>query len=208
LPAGPLTHGSEWKTMRHWALMRLWAPMSLYRYAAAAFSAYGGFALLRAATIGRPRRTPRSWALLFAKGLSMLYLGVCFVAGSDLTRFALLAFPFAMPALLTALEDLSLDFVVLGLLLGLPAAHAFTPIPAPMRSLPAQDLMGLYSWLMEYAHPAIVWSWIVWWLVSIMFLRSLAFSRHWRSELDTPLASVVSDDHALHSPSMTTGANS
>jgi hypothetical protein len=182
LPAGHRIHGSEIHTLYVWLLMRVNDPIQVLRYAAAGFAVYGGFAALQAAIVGKPAAADSDWTLPFTAILCALYLGVSFLAGTDLTRFAYMAFPFAMPLLLSALDDVPRDYGVLAVLLGLPAAHAFTPV-APVlagHDLPSLDLDGLYSWAMEYAHPALVGAWIAWWLACILLLRSLAFTSTWR----------------------------
>ena len=186
LPHGPQLR-SELDTMMGWLAIRAQDPDSFLRYLAAAFAAYGGFAVLWVATLGKPRIRERHPALMFAMVLCPLYFAICFVAGSDLTKFSLMAFPFALPILLTRFDEVAPKFAVLALLLGLPAAHAFGPIVAdgPGRDLPSagQDLTGVFSWMMEYAHPAIVGSWMAWWLACILVLRSAGFANVWRPEL-------------------------
>jgi len=39
---------------------------------------------------------------------------------------------------------------------------------------------------MEYAHTAVVGSWIAWWLGCLLLLRWLGFSSTWRPELARP----------------------
>jgi hypothetical protein len=177
----------QWDIMLGWLALRVWDPLQIVRYLAAGFAAYGGFALLWIATIGKPRVTERRWTLTFATVLCPLYFAVCFIAGSDLTKFAFMAFPFALPILLRGLDEVSPDLAVLALLLGLPAAHVLTSIipELPGQALPSggQNLQGIYSWMMEYAHPAIVGSWMAWWLGGILVLRVVGFSSVWRSEL-------------------------
>jgi hypothetical protein len=182
LPQHHAVTATEWHTMVTWLSLRLQDPLQFLRYAAAAFSAYGGFALLWVGTLGKPRLRERSWTVTFATALCPLYFAICFVAGSDLTKFAFMAFPFALPLLLMHLDEVSPTFGLLALLLGLPAAHVFTPIPSPIPGdeVPRQDLQGIYSWAMEYAHPAIVGSWIAWWLGAILVLRLAGFSSTWR----------------------------
>jgi hypothetical protein len=189
LPDRP-PRGSELDTIRHWVIMRGNDPVQLLRYIAAGFAVYGGFALLRVAIIGKPVDRSAGWPAPLAAGVCALYLAVCFVAGSDLTRFAYMAFPFAMPLLLSALDEVPNDFGLLALLLGFPAAHAFTAVPplVPGHELPNMDLRGGYSWMMEYAHPALVGAWIAWWLACILLLRSIAFASRWRLTNDPPRA--------------------
>lgn len=182
LPAAHLIRGSELDTMLGWISIRLQDPWQVLRYVAAALSVYGGFALLRLATLGKPAIRERGWPFTLAIVVCPLYFAICFVAGSDLTRFAFLAFPFALPLLLVEFDEVSTQFAVLALLLGLPAAHAFAPAPPPVADLPHQDLQGLYSWMMEYAHLAIVGSWLAWWLACTLLLRSVGFLGTWRSE--------------------------
>ncbi len=185
LPHGPQLRG-ELDTMLGWLALRAQDPDSLLRYVAAAFAAYGGFALLWVATLGKPPRHERQWAMTVAMALCPLYFAICFVAGSDLTKFSLMAFPFALPVLLTRFDEVSPKFAVLALLLGLPAARAFAPIvDLHGRDLPSagQDLHGVFSWMMEYAHPAIVGSWMGWWLACTLVLRSAGFAAVWRPEL-------------------------
>jgi hypothetical protein len=188
LPVAASIRGSELDTMLEWISIRLQDPWQLLRYAAALFSVYGGFALLRMATLGKPRIRERGWPFTLAIVVCPLYFAVCFVAGSDLTRFAFLAFPLALPLLLVEFEEVSIQFAILALLLGLPAAHAFAPAPPPVADLPHQDLQGVYSWMMEYAHLAIVGSWLAWWLACTLLLRSVGFSGTWRAALlpETP----------------------
>jgi len=199
---GNLIRGSELMTMLGWLDFRIIQdPFQILRYLAAAFSAYGGFALLRVATLGKPRIHEHSWRLTFATALCPLYFAICFVAGSDLTKFALMAFPFALPILLAELEEVSAEFALLALLLGLPAAHALTPIPSAIHDLPSvnlQDLQGLYSWMMEYAHRAVVGSWLAWWLGCILLLRSVGFARTWRAEFQPAGHAPLTADTQLH----------
>jgi hypothetical protein len=185
LPAGHLVRGSELNTIIEWVSIRVQQPWQPVRYVASMFGVYGGFAVLRAATFGKPAIEERDWAFRLAQAVSLVYLAVCFVAGSDLTKFAFMAFPFALPVLLVAFQEVSTDFAFLAFVLGLPAAHAFGPIPPPAlgRDLPSYDLQGLYSWMMEYAHLAIVGSWLAWWFGCILLLQSVGFSRTWRSDL-------------------------
>jgi hypothetical protein len=93
-----------------------------------------------------------------------------------------MAFPFALPILLTLFDEVTPEFAALALLLGMPAAHMSVPIPSPLpgHDMPHQDLDGIYSWMMEYAHPAIVGSWMAWWLGCILLLRTVGFARSWR----------------------------
>lgn len=192
LPHGGPVGGSEWQTMMKWLGSRVEDPFQLLRYLAAAFAAYGGFALISAAALGTRRGDERRWTLTLATVLCPLYFAVCFVAGSDLTRFAFMAFPFALPVLLTRFDEVLPQLAVLAFILGIPAAHAFTPIPSPLPGhlVPMQDLEGVYSWMMEYAHPAIVGSWMAWWLGCILLLRTVGFSRTWQ-QANVP--SVYSD---------------
>ena len=184
LPHAPRLTG-ELDTIVGWLGLRVREPSSGLRYLAAAFAAYGGFALLWIATLGKPRDHAQRWTFTFAMALCPLYLAICFVAGSDLTKFALMAFPFALPILLARLDEVSPKFAVLALLLGIPAAHAFTPIASTLagHSKPDHDLEGIYSWMMEYAHLAIVGSWMAWWLACILVLRSAGFTSAWRPHL-------------------------
>ena len=182
LPHAQPIHGSEWETMWRWLLRRMQDPLEVLRYLTAAFSAYGGFALLAVAHPRKPWLSTNRWTSNFAATLCVLYLAVCFVAGSDLTKFAFMAFPFALPILLVRFDEGSQGLALLALLLGLPAAHPFTPIQSPLagHEFPSQDLQGTYSWMMEYAHPAIVGSWTAWWLACILLLRSVRH-RPWQS---------------------------
>ena len=177
--------GSAWRTMAHWLRFRAEDPWQVLRYVAATFSAYGGFALLAVATFGKPAAHDRGWEFRLAATLCALYFAICFVAGSDLTKFAFMAFPFAFPILLKRFDEVTPALAMAALVMGLPAAQAFTPIPStvPGHDYPSQDLQGIYSWMMEYAHPAIVGSWMAWWLACILALRSIAFSTIWRPEL-------------------------
>jgi hypothetical protein len=187
--AGLLPHvraESEWSTLWHWIQIRAEDPTQVLRYVAAAFAAYGGFALLLPATLGGPAKRPRPWTFTFAAALGPLYLAICFIAGSDLTKFAFMGFPFVLPVLLTRFDDVVPAFAVLSLVLGLPAAHAFSQIPdiVPGHEIPHQDLEGVYSWMMEYAHITIVGSWMAWWMASVLALRAVAFADVWRPELN------------------------
>jgi hypothetical protein len=188
---------SAFDTVFHWYVIRTGHPgMEITRYVAAICAAYGGFVLLPCATVGRPRDQRPPWPDTFAVILSVSYLVVCFVAGSDLTRFAYSAFPFLLPVLLREFDQVRVDLGLLALGLGLPAAHAFGPIPAPApgHDLPNLDIAGLYSWTMEYAHPALVWSWIGWWVASVFVLRSYGFASYWRPALSIRPAVGEIDD--------------
>lgn len=172
VPAGPM--GSAIGTMLHWYTVRtphLW--MELARYLTAIVTAYGGFVLLWLVTLDTPRRSdPVADTAVFMAGL---YLGISFFAGTDLTRFAYTTFPWVLPVFLRAFAQAPPAVSALAFLLGLPAANAITPIPPPALgngNLPNLDLTGLYSWMMEYAHPSIVAAWLAWWVVCGLVLRA------------------------------------
>jgi hypothetical protein len=57
--------------------------------------------------------------------------------------------------------------------------------PSP-DGMPHLDLTGGYSWMMEYAHMAVVGSWIGWWLAGVLLLRSIGFSSRWRDRFSAP----------------------
>ena len=110
--------------------MRSSDPTELIRYPACILAALGGSALLTAAwRFEHPRLPPTSrpalWWLLGG------YLALCFVAGSDLTRFAWLTFPLALPLLRQASADAPPWLAVPAFLLGLPAAYPFALIATP-----------------------------------------------------------------------------
>ncbi len=169
----PEVLGSSFETIRQWAAVRSSDPTELIRYPACILSALGGAALLTAAwrfehPHGSPASRPALWWLLAG------YFAVCFVAGSDLTRFAWLAFPLALPLLMQASADAPPRLAVPAFLLGLPAAYPFALIATPEgRGIPLQDYAGPYSWMLEYAHLALVAVWLAWFGLAWVILRAL-----------------------------------
>jgi hypothetical protein len=194
-----IPQGSELATLAKWWSVRSRYPVEeALRYGAAIAGTYGGFVLLWLSTLGRPPSRDHGWAFRPLTIVGASYLAICAFGGSDLSRFALLAFPFALPVLMRELECVPAGFATLALLLGLPASHVFDAIPSPGPGFeyPNLDLEGLYSWTMEYAHPAVVGSWLAWWLGAILLLRTLAFSRSWRLTPSSPTVSTGTEQRA------------
>jgi len=167
---GAAETSSAVNTLMMWAKLRLFDPLAYLRYASAICNALGGFLVLLFAFY-RPteknaahnnKNITAMWATLAS------YLGVCFFAGSDLTRFAFMSFAISLPVLLHVakgpLERLPANMVFAVFVLSLPVTHLFSLelSPAPGHELPHQDTAGPYSWMMEYAHPIFVMAWLAW----------------------------------------------
>jgi hypothetical protein len=65
----------------------------------------------------RVRSVEEVWALT----VTGIYLAVCFFAGTDLSRFAYLGFPFILPVFLGELQQVRPTFGLLALIFGFPA---------------------------------------------------------------------------------------
>lgn len=175
----PVDGGGKIEVMLLWWNERLADPAAILRYVAAGLNALGPFILLGAIKSFFP--LPNSdifegftsrWLLL----ATILYVMICYVAGSDMTKFIFLSFPFFLPAIISAgaenrgnFEESRTFWALWAMILGcLVFAHIGQPIqtPEPGREVPNQDYSGPYAWMMEYAHLAwvaitLIWSTVV-----------------------------------------------
>lgn len=174
----PEVTGSAAPLVVTWAVRRLSDPTELIRYPACILAALGGGALLAAAwRFEHPRSPPSPQSGVARPALWWLlasYLAVCLFSGSDLTRFAWLSFPLALPLLMSATTQAPPWLALPAFLLGLPSAYplALIQTPAPP-GLPDHDTVGPYSWMLEYAHLGVVAAWFAWFGFAWVVLRFL-----------------------------------
>lgn len=171
----PVDGGGKIEVILMWWNERSADPAAILRYVAAALNALGPFILLGIIKIFFSRSksyiseefTSR-WLLL----ATVLYVMICYVAGSDMTKFIFLSFPFLLPVIISEgtnsrekFEESRTFWVLWALILGcLVFAHIGQPIqtPEPGRETPNQDYAGPYAWMMEYAHLAWVAITLIW----------------------------------------------
>ena len=172
---GVESHGGPLNTIIFWFKIRALEPSAYSRYLAATFNAAGGFlAIALSLSIEHFRNINKTQNYLPAFVATTIYLAVCFLAGSDLTKFAFMSFPLTLPIILSLIDEYidknNYWWAIFLVILGLPVAHLIEPImsPIPGRELPNNDANGPYSWMMEYAHSFLVTSSIIW--LTIIFI--------------------------------------
>ena len=156
------------KTIISWINIRALDPMQYARYLSAIFNAFGGFLVIFIVLIiehVRNKESDRNYLPELMAGAG--YLSICFFAGSDLTKFAFMAFPLMLPIVLDLtnqyIDRIKFWWAWLIVILGFPVAHIIEPILSPFRGreMPNLDVNGPYSWVMEYAHPFLVIIWLI-----------------------------------------------
>jgi hypothetical protein len=166
-------------TLVYWVKLRALYPGEYKRYISAIFNASGGFFIIFLSLVieysrDKERKYPYRPELLAATA----YIVICFFAGSDLTKFAFMSFPLMLPVILSLvvnyIDRLKYWWAILLVALGLPTARILEPLlsPLPGHELPNMDATGPYTWMMEYAHPFLVTSWILWCCVIFIIARA------------------------------------
>lgn len=166
-------------TLVYWAKLRALNPGEYSRYIAAIFNAAGGFLILFISLfIEYSRDKKRTWSYRPELLAATAYISICYFAGSDLTKFAFMSFPLTLPIILSLvvnyIDRLKYWWAIFLVALGFPTARILEPLlsPLPGHELPNNDATGPYTWMMEYAHPFLVTSWILWCCVIFIIARA------------------------------------
>nr|MBK7069015.1 hypothetical protein [Deltaproteobacteria bacterium] len=165
-------------TLARWIQTRADHPLQLVRLLSTFVNAYGGWLLVPLAALSaRPSVAPVASSdddlddghlLLWLA----LWIGVTFISGSDLSRFAWQAAPVALTLALSTLHRRAPGSALALTLTSLGFVRLFTAVPSPSEGhlMPADDYEGAYSWMMETAHYSLVAAWavfgVVYWLVA------------------------------------------
>lgn len=178
------TNPGPWTTIENWIRIRALQPFEYLRYLAATFNATGGLLSIFIFTAMKFfKDRDRDNTLLTLMAAAGAYLGLCFFAGTDLTKFALMSFPLSFPLVLALaakyIAAARYRSIVLLVALTLPVTHFLELIPSPFkgRELPNLDANGPYSWMMEYAHPFLVAAWLAYFL-AVLLLTFRLYNRN------------------------------
>jgi len=170
---------SSQATLARWLLVRVDHPLQLLRLLATFVTAYGGWLLIPPAVLAL-RAAPDAAEAQGEGDLDdghlllwlVLWVGVTFISGSDLSRYAWQAAPVALTLALTTLHRGAPRSALPLALTGLPFMRLLTvvPSPSPGHLMPGGAYEGAYSWSMATAHYALVAAWVafgvVYWIVA------------------------------------------
>lgn len=167
LPGGPY---SQVITALFFVKHKLLEPVELLRAAVCLGMTLASFLLCRARR--RSDAAPcRDEATFLAKVFLLLGVAMALFGGTDTTRILFLGYPLYVLILAAWVSESDGTTVAFAVAAGMIANRFLEMIPQPAAPMPNQDVIGLFAFTPDYAHPGLVAVsavfWACWWFVLV-----------------------------------------